>query len=1028
MKLRHRMHPVPSVLGKPLRRVRVLSGPCASPGSTHVVCSPLLRSTVTVSSPPAAQRRSTAACVLPTADFVASRDAERQPRLSPLTRRAFSTSPASPASPAPSTGASPARGATSFVSWRSLAVFSLGTLCGATGVWLLARIHGADSGVCAFLPSFSCAPGDGDAEPAEHIENELARLPETRAPGPRRQLAAPLVAVAPERPRNPQAAEETQGASAGWRNLSTHYPAALLPSTERLLESPAFVSLVSTTRRQPLYVAERLRGPGDPAPGRAGDRSASQTQGEEGDATQREEGAEEAEGVSSWPLSFGRKRSEAEAKGRRREPQGRDTATDAPRRTPGAEAAETQPVARTQERDSEERSDTVAGSGASSEDDAESSDAEQAQDGEGPTDAALGRRGLYSKKKQKGFKATGGVDRRGLNFTQDTRIEKAWSADNSDYLRSGYSKGHLAAVALHKDSLESVQSTFSLGANIVPQNQAVNAGEWFRLEMLTKALTQLYEDVYVVSGPLWIPSDLVARTTHVALPACPLRSSSAAHHAAPHAALARSVSAPASNAAAAAAASGADAKDAQREFERPSVAQADGGSPSPRRSGAAEAGADASKPCLRGRSAQALEADDTAGNGQCDEPSELAARRGFAARLLRGKPQEKRDGEHEGARSLMRNFACLRPFSSSPDVFPVSLEALTGSSVRDRASTSAFSLFSYFAPAPGTAPRADADVLELALRACREALREQADSQPSSSSFSSSSSSPAASHPSSGKAALLHMEHEVVGSRLVAVPTHLFKVVLGVRPRRAGHGRLAAKDADAETNSVPPAWAPPPVVLGAFVVPNKKIEARGSDLSSFRVPLQFVEWISGLDFQGLVAHARENALSLQDEAPAKSQSQPPLRQSDVKGRPAAPRVSESPQGSNEAVADGHKAPSWTAPRSLPLAPTAEQPREVPLELDTDPSATERARRRRHARERAARDNFLRSIDLCRPRALSAPGESGDAGPRGGGRWKEAPEAEDVKQGRKTKSRGERTPPPTTYSFCAPGAIDKLRSS
>lgn len=55
----------------------------------------------------------------------------------------------------------------------------------------------------------------------------------------------------------------------------------------------------------------------------------------------------------------------------------------------------------------------------------------------------------------------------------------AYSAVRFPPMHAGYSKGHLAAVALHKNSVEDLRSTFSLGANIVPQNQAVNANQWY---------------------------------------------------------------------------------------------------------------------------------------------------------------------------------------------------------------------------------------------------------------------------------------------------------------------------------------------------------------------------------------------------------------------------------------------------------------------------------------------------------------------------------------------------------------------
>lgn len=51
-------------------------------------------------------------------------------------------------------------------------------------------------------------------------------------------------------------------------------------------------------------------------------------------------------------------------------------------------------------------------------------------------------------------------------------------ADDEDYLRSGYSRGHLAAASNHKSSQEDMASTFVLSANIVPQELSMNGCDW----------------------------------------------------------------------------------------------------------------------------------------------------------------------------------------------------------------------------------------------------------------------------------------------------------------------------------------------------------------------------------------------------------------------------------------------------------------------------------------------------------------------------------------------------------------------
>ena len=49
-----------------------------------------------------------------------------------------------------------------------------------------------------------------------------------------------------------------------------------------------------------------------------------------------------------------------------------------------------------------------------------------------------------------------------------------------------------------------MKDTFYL-SNIVPQNYDNNAGFWNRFEMYCRDLTKIYENVYVISGPLMMP-------------------------------------------------------------------------------------------------------------------------------------------------------------------------------------------------------------------------------------------------------------------------------------------------------------------------------------------------------------------------------------------------------------------------------------------------------------------------------------------------------------------------------------------
>lgn len=80
-----------------------------------------------------------------------------------------------------------------------------------------------------------------------------------------------------------------------------------------------------------------------------------------------------------------------------------------------------------------------------------------------------------------------------------------YRSDNSDYKGSGYDRGHLAAAGNHKLHQKHVDETFYL-SNMAPQvGVGFNRHSWNRLEKYVRKLTDVYKDVYVCTGPLYIP-------------------------------------------------------------------------------------------------------------------------------------------------------------------------------------------------------------------------------------------------------------------------------------------------------------------------------------------------------------------------------------------------------------------------------------------------------------------------------------------------------------------------------------------
>jgi endonuclease G len=92
------------------------------------------------------------------------------------------------------------------------------------------------------------------------------------------------------------------------------------------------------------------------------------------------------------------------------------------------------------------------------------------------------------------------VPRKG-QFFADPNVPTDERATNTDYSKSGYSKGHMSPS--HDFSTLAAQNEcFSL-ANMVPQNQSNNGGLWAQIENTVRGIAIHDGDVYVVTGPIF---------------------------------------------------------------------------------------------------------------------------------------------------------------------------------------------------------------------------------------------------------------------------------------------------------------------------------------------------------------------------------------------------------------------------------------------------------------------------------------------------------------------------------------------
>jgi len=97
------------------------------------------------------------------------------------------------------------------------------------------------------------------------------------------------------------------------------------------------------------------------------------------------------------------------------------------------------------------------------------------------------------------------ANRKGVNFSPDPIVPLQFTSTNKDYWGSGWSRGHMAPAGNNKHCQDSMNDTFYL-TNVVPQDLDNNGGYWNRLEIWVRGLTDQYQDVWVVSGPLWLPN------------------------------------------------------------------------------------------------------------------------------------------------------------------------------------------------------------------------------------------------------------------------------------------------------------------------------------------------------------------------------------------------------------------------------------------------------------------------------------------------------------------------------------------
>lgn len=92
------------------------------------------------------------------------------------------------------------------------------------------------------------------------------------------------------------------------------------------------------------------------------------------------------------------------------------------------------------------------------------------------------------------------------SFHAEPRLPASGRAELADYARSGYDRGHMAPNGDMPDR-RTQRESFTL-ANMVPQDGEINRHLWAGIEGAVRGLAKKEGDLYVVTGPAFIGSNL----------------------------------------------------------------------------------------------------------------------------------------------------------------------------------------------------------------------------------------------------------------------------------------------------------------------------------------------------------------------------------------------------------------------------------------------------------------------------------------------------------------------------------------
>lgn len=97
------------------------------------------------------------------------------------------------------------------------------------------------------------------------------------------------------------------------------------------------------------------------------------------------------------------------------------------------------------------------------------------------------------------------ASRKGVHYKEDENIDERFRALLSQYRGSGYDRGHMSPAANNKSDAIAMKESFYL-SNCCPQvGKGFNQDYWARFERFILEMRPQCENIYVVTGPLYLP-------------------------------------------------------------------------------------------------------------------------------------------------------------------------------------------------------------------------------------------------------------------------------------------------------------------------------------------------------------------------------------------------------------------------------------------------------------------------------------------------------------------------------------------